>query len=417
MKNISYIDLKTFKFSILYTVLPVIITILLFSSIAFAQNDAPGSCIMDQIKQLELKVFNKNFEGSSIIQRIDKLEKKVMGKPQQGSFAERLNNISAKLGINLQTPSIPDNQSVDKTKTDEVPHLEPKEDSNQAGLIMDGQTQLKNDQKTIEKLPDAVTQGETEPQQAASAQEDDKSKKKKKKKKNKNEPQEEPQFDPNAENYYDTLMFVCQEKVIRWKKMPLKVFLPDGNNITYMPEYRKAAIRALDFWKLKTNGIIDYVLVDNPKKANIIVVWQDNFPESEGEGGQTASAVGYNDTRGLAGNLVSTTGMFMPGYFGYAASLLGALVGGFNNTAKIKSVHMRIGTLPAMKLKKDSAVKLIETIAAHEYGHAIGISCHSVNPEDLMYRDMPYDGTLKLPSQRDVATIIELYKHDPDITD
>ncbi|MEW5821875.1 MAG: matrixin family metalloprotease [Cyanobacteriota bacterium] len=240
---------------------------------------------------------------------------------------------------------------------------------------------------------------------------------KKKNEKPVNQQEEQPQFTPDSRSYFDTLMYVNKNKVVRWKNMPVKVFLPVGTNITYREDYRKAAIRALNLWKVKSNGSVDYVLVNNPKKADIVVIWQDNFPELENQAGEVTTQTGQNLNQTVTGNLISSTGMFMPGYYGYAASLLGYLVGGIGNTSKIRDVKLRIGTLPAMKLASPNALIVIEAITAHEFGHAIGITCHSVNKDDIMYFEVPFNGVdVKIPTARDINTVIDLYSREPDMT-
>ena len=213
-------------------------------------------------------------------------------------------------------------------------------------------------------------------------------------------------------------MHINEDRVIRFKNMPLKIYLPAGDNITYQADYRLAAIRAFNIWKLKSGGAIDYVLVDRAKKADIIILWQDHFPEMEGATGTTTTQTGYNLSQYHTGNIISNTGYFVPGYYGYGASLLGALVGRLGNERKIRDVKLRIGTMPSMKLKKDNAMNLIESITSHEFGHAIGLTCHSNNPLDIMYPQLPSNGAFaKLPAERDINTAIILYNTRPDFTD
>ena len=214
------------------------------------------------------------------------------------------------------------------------------------------------------------------------------------------------------------LMYVNKDKVVRWKKMPVSIFLPQGSNITYRPEYYIAAIRGLNMWKLKSNGEIDYVLIDDRKKADIEVIWQDNYmPESEGEDSNNPTSTGRNLNQVTTGNVISSAGMFVPGYYGYGASLLGYLVGSLGNNTKIKDVKMRIGTLPAMKLNKENAANLIQSMVSREFGRAIGITCNSINHNDIMFYQLPLNGSYaKIPTHRDVNTAVELYEQEPDIT-
>lgn len=396
------------------------VLIILFIGIqtaTYAQTNPQDTSVSGQLNNLELKVYQKTFENDAIIQRIEKLESSIFGGSQQGPVFKRLDNLNrtvySKRGPILpEQPKAPDNtENIQANPADYPPDNTP--------------STTKSSNKHIpglmQEFPDGVTEKDLEglnkqPGTASPPAHPQPNKRKPSKQKKTEEP---PQFDPNAPSYYDTLMYVNQGKVIRWKNMPIKVFLPAGNNITYRPDYRKAAIRAFDLWKVKTNGAVDYILIDDPKKANIIVTWQDNFPEAENIGGQTSTQAGYNLNQNVAGNLISTSSLFVPGYYGYAASLLGALVGGIGNTKpKIREVKLRIGTLPSMKLNNTAAMNLIESIASHEFGHAIGLSSHSVNSSDIMFQNIQLDGSAaKIPTSRDINTITELYQHTPDITD
>lgn len=456
----------------------VLILMLFVSGQSKAQNPGVNNSISGQLTNMEMRLYNQSYDNDTVIQRLQRLETEILGQTQNGAIMQRVNTLNNAFRDNspdnnnimpssqnqnngyVQPPVIaaPIDQGNRGHQQNYVPppvnsykYPLPSDSSSIPGLKTRFEPGLTNDEKLPSKEEIKKFKQETNKQnnltseeesslnqtedennssltpensenvnQTPDASAEDNKKKKKKKGKNKNnkDDEEEPTFDPLAENYFDALMYVNQDKVVRWKKMPVTIFLPPGNNITYRSEYRAAAIRALNLWKVKSNGIIDYVLTDNPKKADIMVVWQENFPEVENKTGETTTRTGYNLNQAATGNIISSASMFVPGYYGYGASLLGYLVGGLGNSEKIRDVKLRIGTLPAMKLPKENAVNVIESITSHEFGHALGITCHSVNVDDIMYYELPFDGTYaKSPSGRDINTAIKLYSTEPDITD
>lgn len=407
-----------------------------FTGIAHAQNTSA----VGQLDEYETHLYMRTFNDESVIQRLERIEIDVLGKKQEGPLFQRLRSLEKKVNkqsvgdVGIKEPAmsnlgVSDNLEIlnsdanivkmpkKKTNANDIPGLysrvEPGVNQDKTMPTREELRELK-EQKKNEKLNDINNDN------SVKEVENDKEPNKKKSKEEKEDlnKEPEPEFDPEAASYFDTLMYVNKDKVIRWKKMPIKIFLPAGTNITYRDNYRMAAIRAFNLWKIKSDGVIDYVLVDNPKKADIEVVWQENFPESMEKAGETTTSLGYNVDQAMAGNIIGSSSMFVPGYYGYAASLLGAIVGGLGNTKKIRDMKLRIGTLPAMRLQKDAAMNVVESIASHEYGHALGLSCHSVNPKDVMYYEVPFDGSdPKLPSARDIKTMLELYSSRADVTD
>lgn len=393
-----------------------------FTGIAKAQN---GSAV-GQLDGYETHLYMRTFEGESVIMRLERLEVDVLGQKQQGALFQRLRKLEKPV-YSKTTGNLNVKQEVTQQKHVERTNKPPKVkvDEDIPGLY----TRMKPGVKNNNELPsrEELEQLKNQKRNEALVDLDDKkkvddTKKLKKKTKQITEEEEnkesEPEFDPDAASYFDILMHVNKGKVIRWKKMPIKIFLPAGTNITYRDKYRRAAIRAFNIWKLKSNGVIDYVLVDNPKQADVEVIWQENFPESMEKAEETTTSLGYNVDQAMVGNVIGSSSMFVPGYYGYAASLLGAIVGGLGNTKKIRNMKLRIGTLPAMRLNEDAAMNVVESIASHEYGHALGLSCHSVNKDDLMYYEVPFDGSdPRMPTGRDIKTILELYSVEADITD
>lgn len=415
-----------------YIILALLLVII-FTGDVQAQNTSAVS----QLDKYESHLYMRTFNDESVIQRLERIEVDVLGQKQQGALFQRLRSLEKKVN-SVQTGNVGlknnvtkplatfDNNENINSEANIIKKPRNKDNGDIPGLYSRVEPGIKQEKSlpTRNELIELKEQKKNDQindlNSDNSVKEEENKKTDKKKKSTEEELNKEPEkeFDPEAASYFDTLMYVNKDKVIRWKKMPIKIYLPVGSNITYREDYRNAAIRAFNLWKVKSDGVIDYVLVDNPKKADIEVVWQEHFPESMEKAEETTASLGYNVDQAMAGNIIGSSSMFIPGYYGYAASLLGAIVGGIGNTKKIRDMKLRIGTLPAMKLQKDAAMNVIESIASHEYGHALGLSCHSVNEKDVMYYEVLFDGSeAKVPTARDVKTMIELYNTKAEITD
>lgn len=452
-----------------YALLIVIFSCYTFvSGIVYAQDDS----LSGKLAEIEVKVYLRTFDNEPLIKRLNRLENDVMGSLQTGPMIQRVNQLGKQVlaapgpvksssgaqgepQSNLNYEKLPEYNYYNPPASSEFPQTQPPISSYSNNQTKPADNNLKpvtlppvnnssrpNTQPSDYTTPglnarfnDSVTEGQSLPskedirkfkeskkgerqtdlKEEAANEEETNKKGKKKKKKNEEKP---PEFDPQASSYYDTLMYVNKNHVIRFKKMPVSVFLPEGSNLTYRKHFRPAAIRALNLWKLMSNGQIDYVLTDNQKKAKISIVWVDNNPITEGDQEQGPANVGVNVNRAATGSLMSNAAVFVPGYYGYAASLLGYVLGGAGNTAKIRDVRLQIGTLAAMKLNEESSANLIQTVASREFGRSIGLSCYSVSSEDIMYYQLPLGGEFeKFPTSRDVNTAIQLYEATPEYTD
>lgn len=444
------------KFSRITFLIVVILALLFNSAAVFSQDNS----LTGKLKAIEVKVYFRSFDDEPLISRLRRLETELLGNSQSGSMIQRVSRLEQEVLDNLparNSNSAPPQKSIQEQSlnsenlpqynyynppaSSEYPQSMPSNSSQYQQPVQQktlppvyNNSSSTNDVGLNARFNSDITDGQNAPtkeeikkfkelkkQQRKQVLQDDgdkKSRKKKKKKKKKQKEEEAPEFDPQANSYYDTLMYVTKNKVIRFKKMPVPVFLPEGGNLTYRKHYRPSAIRALNLWKVMSDGQIDYVITDIQKKAKISVYWLDNNPISEGDQAQTPPNVGIDANRAATGNIMSNAGIFVPGYYGYAASLLGYLVGGAGNTAKIRNVRLQVGTLSSMKLNEELSSNLIETITSREFGRSIGLSCYSVNPQDIMFSQLPQRGEFeKKPSARDLLTAIELYNAEPDYTD
>ena len=133
----------------------------------------------------------------------------------------------------------------------------------------------------------------------------------------------------------------------------------------------------IEEWREFRDVGIQFVFVDDPRDAQIVVFFTDIFKDASSPGGIT--------------------------------------VGG-NTSAQIYPVAQA----RSMKIKQKPVVIELSTMAngsdeklmgasAHEFGHALGIKAHSEKRQDIMFRDR----IVNYLSNSDKATIRYLYMHAP----
>lgn len=143
-----------------------------------------------------------------------------------------------------------------------------------------------------------------------------------------------------------------------WPGFPLRVFLGPANQSTI-----DLTLRGFDQWVTATNGRVDYVLVNDAANADIVVSFDIN------DGGDQVGLT----TITFRGNLIER--------------------------AEIDFFY-----LPA---NQPGAARINQIAAAHEFGHALGLSLHSPNENDLMAAIT--DGTNTTISNRDLNTLLTAY--------
>jgi hypothetical protein len=147
----------------------------------------------------------------------------------------------------------------------------------------------------------------------------------------------------------------CIRNHIRWEEFPIAVYFE--RNRQYSPARRNSAMRGFDRWTGASGGFVRYRVTDDREEAQLTV----RFDPSTNDGYTTT-----NFTDGL-----------------------------------ITSAAMRIG------VKRGEGPDM-EAIAAHEFGHALGIDGHSTVKADLMY-PVHHMGTPWRVTCRDLNTLATIY--------
>lgn len=147
------------------------------------------------------------------------------------------------------------------------------------------------------------------------------------------------------------------ERLLYWERFPVAVhFVQDEH---YSDYYRTLALQGFDQWVEATGGVVRYQVVETAAAAQITVSFKP-------------------DTRnGL------TTYTYYP------------------SSGMLKTAKIEIG------VKERNPID-IRSVAAHEFGHAIGIGGHSTDPSDMMYPHFVSNVPLQI-SPRDLNTAKTAY--------
>ena len=229
-----------------------------------------------------------------------------------------------------------------------------------------------------------------------------------------------PPKDANS-TYLGDIFEVTDGKVVRWGKFPLRIYFepPDKSLSHYQAGYKDAVLKGFTVWKTQTDGFVNFVEVQNRLMADILVTWRpeyvDRFASRE-----TAPAVYKTYTplkRSKWLTALQMAAMFTSGYFSLAPQAVNAAVM-YHQEKKLQILRdestIHLGLAPAEGLPPDAANRVIQNMAAKEFGHALGLKGSSNHPGDLLYPELRSD-IVQVPSQRDLMTLRELYDRPANI--
>lgn len=176
-------------------------------------------------------------------------------------------------------------------------------------------------------------------------------------------------------NYIDRTL--NNGRLIRWNPstFPLKVYIE--NNPSLPDYYYKEVRNAFEEWEKASNEFITFTYIYTKSNANIICEFPTSFISEANEKKMISAYSKFNI-----------------------------------EDDKIKNSQI---TFASYNLKsKYFSEKEIYATALHEIGHSLGISGHSLNPQDIMYPTSSYKSA-KL-SSNDIITLKLLYSIVPDIS-
>lgn len=174
-------------------------------------------------------------------------------------------------------------------------------------------------------------------------------------------------------------------QAFRWdpKEFPIKVYIPPVNLQVPNPNmYIPLVQQAFGAWTQATR-LFRFQFVDNPKDAQIVVMWRNYFGEEEGQWGEATFPKPY----------LSETG----------------------EIRHKSELHLAVRAQPGSAVGSVGAVPFsydeLLAIATHEAGHALGVT-HSDSEEDIMsvYISRNTASRKWAITQRDVNTLFALYR-------
>lgn len=166
----------------------------------------------------------------------------------------------------------------------------------------------------------------------------------------------------------------------RWPAMPIKVCLLDPSKPVrgYHENYRALVGRAAKTWQDQSSGLIQFSFVDKPQAAQIVIHWTDDT-DALTEGGSGSKSVGLTQLKN-------------------------------DKPGQIASAEISLLTIDR-NTKEPFRDLALESIALHEFGHALGLP-HSSSPADVMFPWESNEGnTHTRLSPRDLTWVRYLYSY------
>ena len=181
-------------------------------------------------------------------------------------------------------------------------------------------------------------------------------------------------------NYVDNVLY--DDLLFRWNiNKPIRYYVNDNTN---MPtDYLNAVKKAFQEWSTASNGEIMFEEIQGSKYADIVINLLDNI---------MIKRIEDPDRSGTVNPIIK------------------------NNVLEQVDINLKTNYANGRKYELDKFQKL----AQHEIGHALGIWGHSSEPTDIMYYKNDYINDIRGRnnlSERDVNTLLLLYKMVPDVID
>lgn len=208
-----------------------------------------------------------------------------------------------------------------------------------------------------------------------------------------------PGFPVAANDFYQEVFKSSKNKVVRFKSMPIPVYITPYQDAGFMVCVR----RAFDTWEASSDGLVRFVQVDKPNAARIQVVWKrlgskGDIPDCT-LGAQTIMK--YTDRGRGSLSFMTVSGVPVPVYIPRI---------GPKYVVPPQVIEVNLDLI--MSRDPSQRYRLLQNISTHELGHALGLLGHSPFKADMMNAITDEHSRV---SKRDVNTLIQLYSRKCDV--
>lgn len=177
----------------------------------------------------------------------------------------------------------------------------------------------------------------------------------------------------------DYLAEATRPGIVRWSKMPIKVFIHDARGVPgYKPAWGAILQQSFRDWEKASGGTVKFDLVDNATQPFdgiecyfVGSSGKDAGLENEAEAGEAKMYV-------------------MPGSGDLHSGTIKILTKSFSSVLPLTDNRVRY-------------------ICLHEIGHALGLSGHTDNPDDIMFLSTSFKDEWRELAPRDARTIQRFY--------
>ena len=170
-----------------------------------------------------------------------------------------------------------------------------------------------------------------------------------------------------------------QSGLHRWPsaKMPIKVFIQSGAGLSgFKPEFDDILRQCFADWAAASKGLVSFQYVNDPSACDLECSWSDDprTLSNQAEAGETRVAMN-------------------------------------KKTAFIVHGSIRLLTVPLVQALPVTDNRL-RTTCLHEIGHALGLTGHTQNPNDIMFFSSHITDNRFELTPRDVNTLVRLYSEN-----